>query len=221
MKSFNINNQYFRTQKDLDAHIKNILSKLPRNKEIQNDFLLELINNYHSDVIKRKLNITKLKVLDWEGQVGEWGFCRDRFRGNIFIIGFFEPISLWHGVTIYPHKRNNNSIKNKLILSLRQKWSENIKKRELVNTCEKCGKPYPVLHHDSKSFKDIVDICLKEFTEDELKNGIGVNWWLHETEADALSDTHPAVLKLFELHKKIKYKWLCKDCHKREHGFTN
>jgi len=184
-------------------------------EKFENKFLSALLNKYHSEIIKRNYKVTKFKLLDWEGQIGEWEFCRDRFRGGIFVLGFFEPIMKWHGVTLYPHKRKETDIKQRLILSLRQKWSETAKKRDFKDRCEICGGNYPQLHHDSESFKKIVEECLTYFTQDELKNGIGEDWWLHESEADALPNNHPAVLKLHELHSFVKYKWLCYDCHKK------
>lgn len=216
-KSFDFGQWHFDTQIDLDRAIHQIILKSPKNVEFNNPFLQELINTYHTDVKKRNYKVTKLQLLDWNGQVGKWEFCRDRFRGGVFVIGFFEPINEWHGVTLYPHKRKWN-VKEKLILALRQKWSENTKKRDINQKCEICGEPFPELHHDSVSFSELAEKCLKEFSPEELENGIGDDWWLHESEADAVPDNHPAVLKMLELHKDVKYKWLCWKHHKETFG---
>lgn len=207
----------FENKNELNLIIKQKISTSPRNIEFYDELLLKVINNLHEEVKKRNFKCTKLKILDWDGQIGKWEFCRDRFRGGVFVLGFFEPIKEWHGVTLYPHKRNPNNIKQKLILSLRQKWSEQAKKREPFATCEKCGNPKPELHHNNISFKELVKKCLPFFSEKELKKGLNEDWWLHESEADAIPDNHPAVVEILRLHKEIKYKWLCNKCHLEEH----
>lgn len=219
-KSFDFGEWHFDTQTELDNTIKAFIADSPRNKEFNNPFLISFVNTYHPEISKRKLKLTKLQILDYYGQIGKWEFCRDRFRGGVYVIGYFEPINEWHGVTLYPHKRRLSDIRQKLILGLRQKWSEKAKKRETKDVCEICGRGYPNLHHESESFKNIVEQCLKEFSEKEITEGIGEDWWLHENEADVIPDTHPAVIKLHDLHSEIKYKWLCPDCHKKEHGYS-
>jgi len=217
MKPISFDKYNFESMKDFNSIIKEKIRSSPRNLEFEDEFLLAVINNLHEDVKKRNYKVTKLKILDYNGQVGEWEFCRDRFRGGIYTIGFFEPIKKWHGVTLYPHKRRNK-VKEKLILSLRQKWSESVKKRDDNTSCQICGDPCPELHHSNISFKEIALECLKCFTEEELENGIGEDWWLHENESDCLSNEHPAVKKMFELHSKVEYQWLCNDCHLKEHS---
>jgi hypothetical protein len=219
-KSFDFGEWHFDTQTELDKTIKIFIAESPRNEEFNNPFLISFVNKYHPEISKRDLKLTKLKILDYYGQVGKWEFCRDRFRGGIYVIGYFEPINEWHGVTLYPHKRRPSDIRQKLIWGLRQKWSEKAKKREIKDICEICGGSYPHLHHESESFKNIAEECLKEFSEKEINEGIGEDWWLHENEADAIPNTHPAVIKLHELHYFIKYKWLCSECHKKEHGYS-
>lgn len=213
-QEFVVGKLIFKNKKELDTIIKIKIKESPRNIEFYDELLLLIINKLHTEVKKRNFKCTKLKILDYNGQVGKWEFCRDRFRGGIFVIGFFEPINEWHGVTLYPHKRNPNNIKQKLILSLRQKWSENTKKREPNAICEKCGGKNPQLHHDNITFKEIANKCLNFFSEEEIKNGLNEDWWLHESEADAIQNNHPAVIELLKLHEKVKYKWLCWDCHK-------
>jgi len=206
----------FNTNKELDKVIKSNLSHCPKNVELNHEFFQILINTYHQDVIKRGYKVTKIKILDYYGQVGKWAWCRDRYRGNDkVVIGFFEPINEWHGVTVYPHKRSFNPRK-KFIDALRQKWSESAPKQDRHQRCEKCGE-FPVqLHHSQKPFKEIVEIALKEFTEEELTNGLNDDWWLHENEADALPNNHPAVVKMHKLHEGLEYKWLCFKCHREE-----
>jgi len=208
----------FKNKTELNFIIKQKIKSAPRNIEFVDELLLKVINNLHEEVKKRNFKVTKLKILDWDGQIGQWEFCRDRFRGGIFVIGFFEPINKWHGVTLYPHKRGKNNIRKKLIDSLRQKWSESIKRRDIGKKCEICGGANPQLHHDNISFKKIANKCLKYFSEEELTNGLNDDWWLHENEADAIPNNHPAVLKMIELHKEVKYKWLCRDCHLKKHN---
>lgn len=173
------------------------------------------INNLHESVKKRNFICTKLKILDYENQNGEWEFCRKRFRGGIFVLGYFEPINKWHGVTLYPHKRTKGKIKPKLISCLRQKWAEQAEQREPNAKCEECKNPYPQLHHDNIEFKEIANQCLPYFSRKELNEGIGEDWWWHESEADAIPNSHPAVQKMLELHKNVEYKWLCRDCHRK------
>jgi len=213
-KSFEFGIWKFETQTALDKAIKMNIQWIPFNQEITDDFLLAVINNLHSEVIKRNLKCTKIKLIDWNGQEGEWEWCRKRFRGGIFVLGFFEPLMQWHGVTLYPHKRTPGKIKPKLISCLRQKFNEQAEQREPNARCENCNGLKPQLHHDNIEFKEIANECLKYFTEKELKEGIGDDWWWHESEADAIPDNHPAVLKMLELHQNVKYKWLCWECHK-------
>ena len=197
--------------KELDSTIKQMIQEAPRNIEFQNKFLQELINTYHHGVKKYQLKVTKLKIIDYNNQINEWHFARERFRGGIFVIGFFEPINKWHGVTLYPHKKT--SVRQNLINALRQKFAESIKQREPNQRCEICGNPYPQLHHDNITFKEIAEESMKYFSDEEIKYGVGDDWWKHESEADAIPNNHPAVLKMLELHKKVKYRWLCFEHH--------
>jgi len=214
-KSFNFDKWHFDTQTQLNNAIKINLKFIPYNIEIKDEFLLAVINNLHTSVKKRNLTCSKIKILDWNGQIGEWEWCRKRFRGGIFVLGFFEPINKWHGVTLYPHKRTSGKIKQKLINCLRQKWSEQAEQRNPNAKCENCGNKYPQLHHDNIEFKDIAKECLNYFSDRELKEGIGEDWWWHESEADAISNEHPAIQHMLKLHEKVKYKWLCWECHKK------
>lgn len=215
-KSFDFGTFHFDTQTDLDRTIHQKILESPINTEFEEVFFSELLNKYHREIVKRNLRVTKFKIIDWREQVGKWSFCRDRFRGGNFVLGYFEPINEWHGVTLYPHKKEK-SIEERMILGLRQKWSENAKVRSPDQVCEICHGPYPQLHHDSLSFQKIAEFCLNEFTEEEKKNNFGYDWWLHENEADALYDNHPAVKKLHELHEQVIYRWLCIDCHRKAH----
>jgi len=214
-KSFSFGKYSFNSQKELDLTIKTILSECSYNVEFENDFLKELINNLHRGVQNANLKVIKFKILDYNNQINEWEFCRERFRGGIYVTGFFEPIKKWHGVTLYPHKKLNE--RQKLINALRQKWSEQAIKRNQNTICESCEDNFPELHHKNISFKNIATQCLSLFTEDELNFGLADNWWLHENESDALSSEHPAVKKMFELHKDVEYEWLCNNCHKNKH----
>lgn len=212
-KKFIIGEWTFNTQKDLDTVIKDKIRISPRNMEFDDEFLLKLINELHHGVIKYKLKCTKLKILTYEKQIGEWKFAQKRYRGGIFVVGFFEPIKKWHGVTLYPHKKT--SVKQNLINALRQKFAESIERRDINAVCEECGNSYPQLHHDNIAFKEIANECMNYFSEDEIKYGVGDDWWEHESEADAIPNNHPAVLKMLELHKGVEYKWLCWECHKK------
>jgi len=213
-KSFDFGKWHFDTQTQLDNAIKANFQVIPFNTEITDEFILAVINYLHVDVRKRNLKCTKIKVLDWKNQIGEWEFCRKRFRGGVFNIGYFEPINKWHGVTRYPYKRTSGKIKPKLIACLRQKWAEQAEQREPNAKCENCGAEKPQLHHDNLEFKEIVEKCMPYFSEKELTEGIGEDWWWHESEADAVPNSHPAVQKMLELHKEVIYKWLCWECHK-------
>lgn len=208
----------FGNQKELNETIKRKLKECPRNVEIEDELFLTVINELHSDVKKRNFKVKKIKVLDWSGQTGRWEFCRERFRGGIFVIGYFEPINEWHGVTLYPHQRKNKGAAANLISALRQKWSETAKKRDPYIRCEECDGINPQLHHDNISFKEIAEQCMKYFSVEELENGVGDDWWLHEQESDAIPDDHPAVQEMLRLHSQVKYRWLCHLCHQKNHG---
>ncbi len=204
----------FDSQKELNLTIKTMLSECKYNVEFENGLFAEVINSLHESVRRANLKVTKFKIIDYNNQINEWEWVRDRLRGGIYVLGFFEPIKKWHGVTLYPHKKKN--VCQSLINALRQKWSEKAIKRQ-GQSCEKCFHPYPELHHSNITFKEIAEKSLKLFTDDEIKYGLGNDWWMHENEADALKNNHPAVIKMFELHKDVKYEWLCDTCHKGAH----
>lgn len=219
-KKFNILDIQFKTQKELNITIKQIFSECPRNLEFENAFFKDLINTYHKGVLNEKLKVTKFKIIDYKNQDGKWQYARERFRGNDLVTGFFEPIGEWHAVTIYPHKKQ--TVKQKLVDGLRQKWAEKAPKPGNDQLCEECNIiPYPQLHHNNITFKEISDKCLYLFSKKELEIGIGNNWWKYECEADEISDNHPAVVEMFRLHKDVTYKWLCSQCHKNTHSKKN
>ena len=213
-QQFKVGELTFDNKSDLNRIIKQKIKELPRNLEFEDKLLSTIINELHDEVRKRNFKVIKFKILDWWGQEGRWEFCRERFRGGIFVIGFFEPINEWHGVTLYPHKRGKNNVRKNLIDTLRQKWSEQAKVREPFAKCENCNNLKPQLHHDNISFKEIVEKCLSFFSKKELEEGVGDDWWLHEQETDVIPNNHPAVQEMLRLHNKVKYRWLCYGCHK-------
>ena len=216
-KKFDFGKYHFDKARDLDFTIKILLKESPRNVEFKNDFFKELINTYHKGVMYENLKVTKFKILEYSQQTDKWKYAQERFRGNILVTGYFEPIGEWHAVTVYPHKKQN--VKSKLIEGLRQKWAEKAPKSsgEIICEYKNCNIPWPQLHHDNISFKEIAEKCLKFFSQKELEIGIGNNWWKYECECDELPDNHPAVIEMFRLHKDVEYKWLCDIHHKENH----
>ena len=167
-KKFSFGRFNFNSKKELDITIKYFIDNSPRNKEFENEFFRELINTYHEGVKDENLKVIKFKILDYNNQIGKWEYARERFRGNILVTGYFEPIKMWHAVTVYPHKKT--TAKQKLVEALRQKWAEKAEKCTDNQLCEECNIiPYPQLHHDNISFKEIAEKCIKFFTEKEKK----------------------------------------------------
>lgn len=208
----------FKTQKELDITIKHLFQNSPKNIEFENEFFTELINKYHRGVTRAGIKVTKFKILTFDNQMGKWEYAQKKFRGGKLMTGYFEPLGEWHGVTVYPHKKNSPYIKTKLIKILREKWAESAEVRKDNQLCEECKiMPCPQLHHNNISFKEIGEKCLSFFTEDELINGVSSDWWKQECESDSISSKHPAVVEMLRLHKNVKYKWLCSDCHKKQH----
>lgn len=215
-KQYDFGRWHFDTQRELNITVKYLLSQCPKNEEFENEFFKELIQTYHEGVRYEGLKITKFKIITFNNQVGKWKYAQERFRGNFLVTGFFEPVGEWHGVTIYPYKKQ--TVKGKLIESLRQRWSETAEVRKEGQLCEECKViPYPQLHHHNISFKKIAEKCLHLFTEKEMKIGINSSWWQYECECDEIPFDHPAVVEMFRLHKDVEYKWLCYECHKDEH----
>jgi len=212
-KSFDFGKWHFDSKTQLDNAIKTNLKFMPYNIEVENDFLLSVINNLHKEVKKRNFRCIKLKILNFNNQIGEWSFAKKRFRGGILVLGYFTPMNQWHGVTVYPHQKSN--VKQKLIQCLRQKWAEQAEVRKDSTRCNRCGEPNPQLHHKNIPFKDIANECLNYFTKEELEKGIGDDWWWHESEADAIPNNHPAIVHMLSLHEKVEYEWLCYGCHKK------
>jgi hypothetical protein len=211
------NNICFESIKELDRVIKIFLKESKKNTELIPEIIIDLINSLHPGVKKHNQKCISIKILNWDGQIGEWDWVRERFGGGIFVIGFFIPYNKWHGVTVYPHKTEKKTIE-RIKTALREKFKEFICIDNFNEVCEECNRRYPQLHHDSKSFKEVFDECMDEFSESEKENGFDWDWWKHEQDCDAISNDHDAVKKMFKLHKKIKYKWLCKECHIKYHG---
>jgi len=217
--SFDFGTWHFDTETELYITTKYLLSTSPRNEEFKNEFFKELINKYHAGVIMNKLKVSKFKILTSDNQIGKWSYAKEKFRGGILVTGYFEPVGEWHGITLYPYKKKPKHIKSKLVRILREKWAEKAEIRKDDQLCEECKiMPYPQLHHDNISFKEIADKCMIFFTEEELKYGLGEDWWKQECISDNISDSHPAVVEMFKLHKDVKYKWLCYQCHKDTHS---
>ena len=211
-KKFEFGEWKFNTAKELNTTIKYLLQECPYNIEFENKFFSCLINKYHKGMNKHNLQVTKFKILDYNNQIGEWKFAQERYRGGILILGFFTPINKWHGVTVYPHKEKTE--RQRLVNALRQKLNETLKARNPDAKCEICGVSNPQLHHNNITFKQIFEESVKNFSREEIDNGLNLNWWEHENEADALQDNHPAVLTMLKLHEIVEYKWLCYEHHK-------
>jgi hypothetical protein len=200
----------FASKKELDIIIKQKIKLAPKNIEFVDELLLRIVNNLHPVWKNSSLKCKKFKFLTWEKQIGDFAYARDIYRGNFLVVGFFqdEEMSFWEPVTLYPHKKENQSVKHKLNLILREEWSRSARKRDDKTICENCKKHHSFvqLHHKNISFKEIAEKCIDLFTEKELETGIVLD-----------RKNHPAVLKMNELHLNVKYKWLCPKCHKEEH----
>jgi hypothetical protein len=208
-KKFVIGKWTIDSQKDLDTIVKHRLSVAPRDIEFEDDFLITMINTLHEGVRKHKQTLTKLKAVTFHNQGLD---IQQKYRGNLFITGYFVPYNKWHGVTIYPYKKNDSkeAIAKEI---LRLKWSK-IAPDAFNAVCEVCGNPVGTQqHHDNIEFKEIAKQCIHLFSEEDLQH----DWWNEETPADKIPDNHPAVLKMIELHKDVKYIPLCKDHHKEAH----
>lgn len=205
----------FESIKDMETVIKQFIKESLKNIELKPKIILDLINDLHEGVKKHNQKCTSIKILNWDGQINDWEWVRERFGGAMFVIGYFEPYNKWHGVTLYPNKKSN--VLAKLKTALRLKHKEFICLINDGEKCEDCGRDYPQFHHDSEQFKDVFEKCYIFFSEVEKNIGLGWDWWKHEQESDALSNDHPATKMMFKLHKRIKYKWLCKECHKLHH----
>ena len=219
VKSYVFGRWKYKTEKELYIDTKYLLSISPRNEIFENEFFKELINKYHAGVFLEGLNVTKFKILTQDNQIDKWSYAKEKFRGNILVTGYFEPVGEWHGVTLYPYKKKAPYIKTKLVRILKEKWSEKAEKRKDNQLCENCKiTPASQLHHDNISFKSITKKCMKFFTKKELEIGLGYNWWKQECISNSISDNHPAVIEMFRLHENVKYKWLCYNCHKEIHS---
>jgi len=200
----------FANKKELDFIIKQRIKEAPKNIELIDKILLTVINELHPVWKNSPFKCTKLKFLTWSHQVGDFEYARDIYRGNFLVTGFFENNigSFWEAVTLYPHHKENQSVKHKLNLILREEWSRNARVREDRTVCEKCKSHNGLvqLHHDNITFKEIAEKCLDLFSEEEKSTGM-----VYERK------NHPAVLKMNELHENVKYRWLCPKCHRGEH----
>ena len=216
-RTFTFGGRFYSTEVELNRDVKFLLKECKHNVEFEHKYFSDLINTYHNGVNYSGYKVTKFKILDYEYQVGRWEKLRDKYRGNFVVTGYFEPVGKWHSVTLYPYKIKN--IKSKLIAGLREKWAEKAEIRTENQLCENCKiMPYPQLHHDNISFKEIAEKCMKLFTKEELMFGLGGDWWKHDCISDVLSDNHPAVIEMFKLHEGVTYKWLCHQCHKKAHA---
>jgi len=205
-----VGNLEFANKKELDFIIKQRISEAPRNIEFVDELLLIIINELHPRWRNGNTKCKKLKFLTWSNQLGDFEYARDIYRGNFLVTGFFEDenkISFWDSVTLYPHHKENQSVKHKLNLILREEWSRNARKRDDKTMCENCKTHNSLvqLHHDNITFKEIAEQCLNFFSEEERKTGI-----VYERK------NHPAVMEMNRLHENVKYKWLCPKCHKEE-----
>lgn len=208
-KKYIIGKWSFDSQKDLDIVVKHRLSIAPRDTEFVDEFLIEMINTLHSGVKKHNQTVTKLKAVTYKNQSPD---IQQKYRGCIFMTGFFTPYNKWHGVTIYPYRKSESpeSIAKQI---LRLKWTK-IAPNAFNAVCEVCGSPIGTQqHHDNIKFKEIAKQCIPLFKDEDLQ----YDWWNEETPADKIPDNHPAVLKMIELHKDVVYVPLCKDHHKEAH----
>ena len=205
-KEFIIGKWKIQSQKDLDTIVKYRLSIAPRDVEFEDEFLITLVNTLHQGVKKHKQILTKLKAVTFHNQTKD---IQEKYRGNIFMMGYFIPYNKWHGVTVYPYKKKDSkeTIAKEI---LRLKWSK-IAPSAFNAVCNVCGNPIGTQqHHENISFKEISKECIGLFSDEDLE----YDWWREETPADKISEEHPAVKKMIKLHSKVIYSPLCVKHHK-------
>ena len=205
-KEFIIGKWKIASQKDLDVIVKHRLSIAPRDEEFEDEFLITMINELHQGVKKHNQKVIKLKAVTYKNQSPD---IQEKYRGNLFMTGYFVPYNQWHGVTIYPYK-NKSSEESIAKEILRLKWAK-IAPSAYDKKCSVCGYPFNTqMHHDNIEFKEIAKECIPLFNPQDLE----YDWWDNETPADKIPDNHPAIVKMNELHSKVIYIPLCPTHHK-------
>jgi len=80
--------------------------------------------------------------------------------------------------------------------------------------CAACGDTQPPfdMDHYNPTWEQIMSEVIPIFTEDEANNWMGFNWW--DYEEFTLPESHPALIKFFQVHSQSTLTTLCKPCHK-------
>lgn len=217
-KTYNLAGVTFRTQKDLEAAVKEYLSRVPLDTPFQSRFLRDIVNTLHTDVIEAGQESTG----DFEyltcGEMRRRGLpYADLYRGGKVIMTLFEPLGKWQDVTVYPWRNRKKQLN--IAHVLRIKAAQFLPNPTDEDRCAHAGCSVTGFglryHHVRPAFADMVKQCESLFSPEEVASRCGYSKFkpgIYD-EADCVSEEHPAIQRLKELHGANQWVWLCAEHH--------
>lgn len=219
--SYNIAGVYFPTQNALEEAVRKRVQAEPLDKVFQSRLLRDVVNELHPDVAgSPNRSDGRFQKLSFESQSAHGIETSVQYRGGYLMFTYFIPIEMWHDVTVFPWRGKRNA-KAKIVTALRTKAKllQPLPRPWDVCAITGCKSPGEHLeyHHISPTFKEISAACLEVATQEEKDSLFGYSKFklgMHVL-ADFISDDHPIILKLKELHSGNEWQWLCQEHHRR------
>src|SRR5574343_368779 len=121
--AYSINGREFPSQMALEKAIKQELKTMPRDTVVANDFLREVVNTLHPDVLQSgNKSDGRFRLLSWQEQRKLGMKTAEQYRGGELMQTYFIPLDRWQDVTVYPWRRP--PARSQVVQALRSKASD-------------------------------------------------------------------------------------------------
>lgn len=217
---FIVRGERFDSKAALERRIKEEVGRLPCNAVVVNPFLQAVVNNYHPSFIDAGVcSSGEFSYLDYGEQVRRGLHTATTYRGGRLMTTRVLPLDEWHDCTVYPWRRGDDP-RQSIIRALRQKAAFFLPHPKPSERCAGLGclrrggdLEY---NHINPTFKDIAAECLDLMTDEEITSLFGYNKFTPGKDhlVNCIPDTHPAIVRLHELHVGNEWEWVCAFHHR-------
>jgi len=222
-KQYTVSGATFQKQKDLDDAVKKALNNHLVDTEFEDQFLADVVNQLHPEVISAGQKVVKFIYLTATEQEKRKLSTVKRWRGGMLLMGYFEPLNDWRDVTVYPWRKPKDNRKE-IMIALRELINPKLPKPKSSECCaaDGCHARYSTLeyHHVYPNYYAISEKCMELISEHDIETLFGYDKFKPRTftVADFIPMDHPAVVMLNYLHMDNKWEWLCPYHHRNVRG---
>jgi hypothetical protein len=213
-KPITIGGVKFARQSDADAAVKAKLSAAPRDTPFHDVFLAQVVNEHHYEVRAAGQRATGLfKYLTPRGMAVHDPQRVKELRGGNLLMAYFTPAERWEDVTVYPWRRGNP--KSNFSRDMREKIALQLPQPSSSDRCvaDGCNADWQSLEYDhvTPTFSQMIDEIICLVSQDDIDGRFGYSKFSEgkQTPSRLIPDDHPAFVRLVDLHRDNKWRWVC------------